>query len=201
MAGDFRDPLVGRDILVGGLLGLCSAVVDYLTMLLQQRSGIASAPYMREFTPDLLSGVETIVAHLFFPLSFLIFMTVLFSFVLLILLSVLRKKSLALAGLWLFVVVPNLPSLLGSGDWIAFIGPALFAGLTTIAIARFGLLGLYTFVIFKSLSFLHPITSDLSSWYAKNTIFVFVVLMSLAIYGFYTSLAGKRLLKGKLLEG
>ena len=24
MAGDFRDPLVGRDILVGGLLGLCT---------------------------------------------------------------------------------------------------------------------------------------------------------------------------------
>src|SRR5918997_2318189 len=29
MAGDFRDPLVGRDILVGGLLGLGYAGADY----------------------------------------------------------------------------------------------------------------------------------------------------------------------------
>ena len=43
MAGDFRDPLVGRDILVGGLLGLCGAAAEYLTMLLHQWSGIARA--------------------------------------------------------------------------------------------------------------------------------------------------------------
>jgi eukaryotic-like serine/threonine-protein kinase len=189
MAGDFRDPLVGRDILVGGLLGLCGSAVGYLTMLLQQRSGIAGAPYMEDFTADLLSGIETIVAHLFFPASILISVTVLFSFVLLILLSVLRKKPLAIAGLWLFLLAPDLLSFLGSRNWIALVGSVLFAGLTTIAIARFGLLALYTFLLINALSFNHPITSDFSSWYAKNTVFVFVVIVGLAVYGFYTSLA------------
>jgi hypothetical protein len=33
-----------------------------------------------------------------------------------------------------------------------------------------------------------------------DTIFGAVVLLALAVYGFYTSLAGQRLLKGKLLE-
>jgi hypothetical protein len=44
-----------------------------------------------------------------------------------------------------------------------------------------------------------PLTSDFSSWYAGSTFFVLVVITGLTIYGFYTSLAGQPLLKGKLL--
>jgi hypothetical protein len=36
--------------------------------------------------------------------------------------------------------------------------------------------------------------------YFGNTIFAAVVLLGLAIYGFYASLAGQPFLKGKLLE-
>jgi hypothetical protein len=76
----------------------------------------------------------------------------------------------------------------------------LTATLITLAAARFGLLALYSQLLFSYLSFGFPLTSDFSSWYAGNTLFIFVVLMGLAIYGFHTSLAGQSLLKGKLLE-
>jgi len=57
MAGDFRDPLVGRDILVGGLLGLCNTAAIYLGVLLPQWSGIASLPLLGNNRTEPLSGV------------------------------------------------------------------------------------------------------------------------------------------------
>lgn len=70
----------------------------------------------------------------------------------------------------------------------------------TIAAARFGLLALYSFFLFSTLSRANPITSDFTNWYAGSTFFVFVVLMSLAIYGFYTSIAGQKIFEAKFLE-
>jgi serine/threonine-protein kinase len=199
LAGDFRDPLVGRDILIGGLLGLCSTAVEYLTMLLHQWSGIARPPHMEGFTPEMLSGIEIVVAHLFFPLSFLVFFTIAISFLLLILLTVLRKKSLAIAALWLIHLIPWLVYGI-YGSWLPLVEGVLVGTLLTIAVARFGLLALYSYFLFAALSFNSVITSDFSSWYAKNTLFAFIVIMSLAIYGFYTSLAGQKIFQGELFQ-
>jgi hypothetical protein len=55
-------------------------------------------------------------------------------------------------------------------------------------------------LLFAGLSFSSPITSDFSSWYAGSTLFAFIVIMSLAIYGFYTSLAGHKIFEAKFLK-
>jgi hypothetical protein len=89
----------------------------------------------------------------------------------------------------------------GDGAWLPFIiADVLAATVMTIAVARFGLLALYACLLFEGLSFNHPITSDFSSWYAGSTLFVFVVIMSLSIYGFYTSLAGQKIFEAKFLK-
>jgi hypothetical protein len=66
--------------------------------------------------------------------------------------------------------------------------------------ARFGLLALYSLLLFSHLSSSFPITSDFSSWYAGGTLFVFVVIMGLAIYGFHTSLAGQKIFETNFLK-
>ena len=45
-----------------------------------------------------------------------------------------------------------------------------------------------------------PVTSSLASWYAGSSAFVLASVLVLALWGFYTSLAGQRLWKGDLLE-
>ena len=197
IAGDFRDPLVGRDILIGGLLGLAATSIEYSRILLHQRLGIAWQA--NRFGTEPLSGVDGIAVHFLHMLSEPVFGTVLFSFLLLILVKVFRKKRLAIAGFWLLILVPDLVSAV-SGSLLPLVGDVLVAALMTLAIARFGLLAMYSYLLFHHLSIGNPITAHLSSWYAKSTIFVFVFITSLAIYGFYTSLAGQRLFKGKLLE-
>ncbi len=201
MAGDFRDPLVGRDILIGVLLGLTLTSLEYLEFLLHQRSGNIKPPNMGLFITEPLSGVDGMAAHFLHGVANPILLTVLFSFLLLILLTVLRKKPLAIAALWLFFLAPEFVSAVGYGAWLPFIiADVLAATVITIAVARFGLLALYACLLFEGLSFNHPITSDFSSWYAGSTLFVFVVIMGLAIYGFYTSLAGQKIFEAKFLK-
>jgi uncharacterized membrane protein len=45
-----------------------------------------------------------------------------------------------------------------------------------------------------------PITTKLSAWWAADFIPVLIIYAALVIYAFYTSLAGQRLFRGKLLE-
>jgi hypothetical protein len=197
MAGDFRDPLVGRDILVGGLLGLCAAAVEYLTILIPQWSGVAFAPMMGGNTDEAFSGLGGIAVHFLHMFAEPIFFAIFLSFLLLLLLTVLRKKWLAIAAMWLFIVLVDI----ANGDqWIFWLKLFLEATIITLAAARFGLLALYSFFLFVALSSGFPITSDFSSWYAGSTLFTFVVIMSLAIYGFYTSLAGRKVFEAKFLK-
>jgi hypothetical protein len=198
MAGDFRDPLVGRDILIGALLGLGKTATDYLTVLVPQWSGVVSPPLVQG-NPEAFSGAGGMVVHFLHIFAERVYFTILLLFLLLLLLTVLRKKWLAIAAMWLIIFLTDV-DFAGGHQWVFWLHLLLTATFITLAAARFGLLALYSFFLFSSLSFGFPITSDFSSWYAGNTLFIFLVLMSLAIYGFHTSLAGQPLLKGKLFE-
>ena len=46
----------------------------------------------------------------------------------------------------------------------------------------------------------YPLTTDFAAWYSGSAIFSLSVIAGLAIYGFYTSLAGQSVFQGKLLE-
>ena len=199
MAGDFRDPLVGRDILVGGLLGLFHAAVGYLTILVPQWSGIAVAPVMGGNTDEAFSGVGGIAVHFLHIVAEPIFFAIILSFLLLLLLIVLRKKWLATAAMWLLIFILGI-DLTSGHQWIYWLDLVLATTIITLAAARFGLLALYSFFLFSVLTIGFPITSNFSSWYAGSTLFVFVVIMSLAIYGFYTSLAGQKIFEAKFLK-
>ena len=199
MAGDFRDPLVGRDILVGGLLGLAHTSVEYLKTLLHQWLDIPRAPYMGGYTTEPLSGVDGMAVHFLHQFSEPVFYTILISFLLLLLLTVLRKKRLAIAALWLLILSPDLINAM-YGAWLPLPGDVLVATLVTIAVARFGLLAVYSYMLFYAMSFGNPITSDFSSWYARSTLFLLVVIMGFATYGFYTSLAGQKIFEAKFLR-
>ncbi|HEX7176434.1 MAG TPA: serine/threonine-protein kinase [Pyrinomonadaceae bacterium] len=197
MAGDFRDPLVGRDVLVGGLMGLFSTAVNYLTILVPQWSGVATPPIMQG-NPEAFSGVGGMAIHFLHIFAERIYFTIFLLFLLLLLLTVLRKKWLAIAAMWLIIFLTDV-DFAGGHQWIFWLHLLLTATFITLAAARFGLLTLYSFSLFSSLSSAFPITSDFSNWYAGSTLFVFVVLMGLAIYGFHTSLAGQKIFEAKFL--
>jgi serine/threonine-protein kinase len=200
LVGDWRDPLVGRDILVGGLLGLGHTFAIYSAILSLDWSGFKAAPDFDVFVSTLQSfkhlwaNFLTTTASAIFPAFFVLLFLVL-------LVTIFRKQWLATAVFWALNFLILFLAFGGEeGQAYHVFFTALIPTLVVVCIARFGLLAMVSFMVFFHLSFHNAITANVSNWYFGNTIFSAVVLLGLAIYGFYTSLAGQPLLKGKLLE-
>ena len=197
LAGDFSDPLVGRDILIGGLLGLAHPTMIYLMTLLPDLMGITVAPNPSAQVTS-LQGFRHLLANFIGQSAGSIFMSLSALLLLVLLVTIFRKQWLAIAVFWTldFLI---LGLFFASGDWIAWIGVALIAAITIICVARFGLLATISFFIFFHLTFHNPITANISSWYFGNTIFAAVLILGLSIYGFYISLAGQTVFQTELL--
>lgn len=199
LVGDWRDPLVGRDILVGGMFGLGHTAVIYVTTLLPIWTGGRPVPNSG-LNVSYLEGVRYVWASFLMTLPSAVFAPFFFLLLLILLVTIFRKQWLATTVFWILLFSVLVLAFGRGSHWADLLGNALIATITVISIARFGLLAMISRAVFFELSFHNAITADFSSWYFGNTVFAAVVLFGLAIYGFYTSLAGQRLLKGKLLE-
>jgi serine/threonine-protein kinase len=194
LSGRVRDPLVGRDLLSGVLLGLLWALVaEGFTLAIQ---GTGAAPGLGEME-YLLGGRRIVGAWLAWLLGSI--RTTLVFFLVLFLLRVLLKRGwlVALA----FVAVFATPQLLASRH-LLLEGPmqvALYA-IAAVAVVRSGLVTLAAGILTANVLLSVPVTASLSSWYAGSSAFVFSSVLALALWGFYTSLAGQRLWKADLLE-
>jgi Protein kinase domain len=198
LVGDWRDPMVGRDILVGGILGLSHTAAIYLTVLLATWTGGRAGP-IPGLNISYLESLRHVWANFLGSLPLAVFAAFFLLLLLILLVTIFRKQWLATGVFWILVfLVEGLA--FGGGAWAGWMLAALIAAVIVVGLARFGLLAMVSRGIFFELSFHNAITSDFSSWYFGNTIFSAVVIFSLAIYGFYTSLAGQPLLKRTLLE-
>ncbi|MGZ5381051.1 MAG: hypothetical protein ACXWFQ_04275 [Thermoanaerobaculia bacterium] len=64
---------------------------------------------------------------------------------------------------------------------------ALIATLAVLALVRFGLLGIAAFVAVDGLLVATPITTDLSAWYAGYGAVFGLIVLALALWGFWTA--------------
>lgn len=193
LANRFRDPVVGRDILIGGLFGILGML---LAAVLYFAPGWFGAPPPRPVAiPNLsflglryalaqfLQIVTTAVAE---PLSVLL--------LLLLLLVLLRNRRLAmLALLVILTLVITLVTLQPGGN--AYINAAVYgmiAAALLFVLIRFGLLAVIIAVFYMLLLHTYPITANLRAWYLEGSLFAMLIAAGLALYGFSTSLAGRR---------
>jgi hypothetical protein len=111
-----------------------------------------------------------------------------------------RREWLAVAAYWFFITIVgdprNVENVLqyGARPFTDYIFAGLIAALWLFVLLRFGLLATVTVFIFSDFRF-YPLTSDFSVWYSGSTAFALLVAVALAVYGFYTSLAGQPLFR------
>jgi Protein kinase domain len=189
LGGNWRDPLVGRDVLFGIVLGMGWVFVFFLGYLFDIRVG--EQPLFAN--DELLQGTRAAIALWFGNAVTAIFGTLMFFFVLVLLRVVVRNRWVAAA---LFVVLFTLPHVLASEHrlidtpvWIIIYAIAAFA------VVRFGLVVLGAASFTADLLLNVPYTLDWSRWYAGHATCLVLGVVALAAWGYYTSLAGKRLLK------
>jgi hypothetical protein len=176
LAGKWRDPLVGRDVLFGILLGLVYSLLfqSYFFANLFHDSGPKG---MFHF------GASTLVEHVDDAAGGALF----FFLILFVLRAILRKQWLA--GV-VFTVIFAALHWAGIGPWYAPF--FLLAVWTTLVIVmlRFGLFATMclVFVIDTPLEMLF--TTDFTAWYGQASWVIVAAIAAAAVWGFRTSLGG-----------
>jgi Uncharacterised nucleotidyltransferase len=187
LAGNPRDALVGRDLLVGCFFGIV------LTLIQDCR---ALAPVWLGRSPAFPSGGLASFVGLTDPIERMLFacdkallLGTGLSLVVLLLSLVLRRNWLVATAGWLLVTSGFI---LAHESWTDFFFGSLASALLMICLVRFGFLSqvllFFTYeMTYNELS----ITRHFGAWYAHGTIMMLIVLIGLALYGFRTSLSGK----------
>lgn len=192
LAGQFRDPLLGRDILLG-ILAACgywmvSIIVSYFFLSNGRLFGI-QADSLLDTRHSL--GLLTFVAMNGF---FRMFLVLLMFFLLRI---ILRRQWPATVGLILFFGL--LAQFLASEETSAAL-LLLWWCVGIFLLLRFGLVAGCLYYFSSSILTFYPITSNVSVWYATSGLFAVAGLLLLAGVAFYTSLGGQKVFEGRMLE-
>jgi len=197
LAGDFRDPLIGRDILVGGAFGVAILLVGRVVALTPGWLGRPQAPVANRLYT--LLGVREMVGEFFYSgVTLMVLLGVACLFGLLLLHIIFRRKEwLAIGVAWFLLTAAS--AMTGRSFLTGLVYGAISAALLIGVATRFGLLAVTTTLFFTSFIGNCPLTTDFGVWYAPSTIFALVVTVLLVTYAFYIALAGQKVFKGKLL--
>ena len=197
VGGRFGDPLVGRDLLGGLLLGSASflllVAVNAAPAFLA--SGGQTPVY---FDADTLGGVRGVAANVAGRLVATLMQTLLSTAILFVGTLLLRRRPFAIGFFWVLTFAFNT----GRENPILEIpGYAIAAALVVLALLRFGFVGLGAqFVVLNMLSSV-PLTLDFSLWYAGYGLFFVLVVLALAAWGFWTARGGGSLIPEAALDG
>jgi len=198
LAGNVKDPLVGRDLLAGCLLGIGITLSYDLRKLAEERLARGSGLDLPDFQS--LSGLSSLVHHLSGKLFIAVIVPLSFMVLFLLLRVLLRREAVAVVALWVLFTALMASRGLGPNAvfGLAFVG--FTAAIYIFVWTRFGLLaGIAGHMVFMVTRH-EPLTSDLGAWYGWVTLVVVASVLALATYGFSTSVAGQPLLRGVLLE-
>ena len=198
LAGEFRDPLVGRDVLIGGLIGTGLTLTLYFWNLAPGWFGRPPTGPGNPPTDTLLGFWQFVHYFLAEALTINLVLGLGFMFLLTLLLIVLRRDWLTAGVGWVLLTAFVTPfGQYSAIDW-PFTG--LMAGLILFGLMRVGLLAAISMFLFFYWTSEMPMTSDFSAFYAGSTAITLLALAALAVYGYRTALAGQPLLRGRLIE-
>jgi serine/threonine-protein kinase len=195
LAGSYRDPLVGRDVLIGAVFGVGVIACSLLTSLGMRWIG---RPVLT-FNPGTIAiGTHRFVEKFLSQLSAGIFLSFISLFLLLLFVMILRRERSAFALLWLLLTV--VIALIGRASLQMTFFSALGAFFIVFVLYRYGLLATVSTLFVTHLWIFYSVTTEITAWYATDFVIALVICVAIAVFGFYISLAGRPVLSGKLLE-
>jgi eukaryotic-like serine/threonine-protein kinase len=199
MARQWRDSLVGRDILLGIAIGTAVHVIDVGQGFVLSRLGYSLPPRI----PDLseLLGTHIVIARVLNQV-FNAVLNALFAVFGMVLLKILVRRERVAA-----VVAIAVMTLTSAGGFsqpgplalnVAFV--VLFITIIVFTIQRLGLLA--TMMAFLVNFIIDPgvVTFDTSRWFFGDGMLLMLIPAALACYGFWASRAGEPLLGRRLLD-
>ena len=180
LAGRFRDPLVGRDLLFGVLSGLIGLLIIFIGNIIPTWFG-RPAPAPSILMLETTASITNVISSLFRAQVISLLNALFFLFFPLLLFIVFRKLWIAVG---VYIALLSLMFALSSGEFLIGLGlGALLISIWVFTVMRLGLLAssacFFTFFALLNL----PITTDTSAWFLSSTLLGVGVVAALAIYG------------------
>jgi eukaryotic-like serine/threonine-protein kinase len=199
LGGSFRDPLVGRDVLIGLAFGLGSTVFPELAdRLITAMSGDTPSPDFNGVWG--LTTSRYAMAALIGSVSNALFNVLLLTLLYVTFRRLLRRPWLAgVVSMTLLALVIGAQSEINGGRWTAAAMIAAIAVLILLPLVRYGLLAFAVSFFSRQVLESSAWTADLGAWYATPTWIVGTVLIALTVAAFVQSRAGAPTF-GRLLE-
>ncbi|HEY6387421.1 MAG TPA: serine/threonine-protein kinase [Candidatus Acidoferrum sp.] len=196
LAGQFRDPLVGRDLLIGAVYGVVLVLYEICDNFVLPLLG-KLPPVPGVVAGESLLGMRMAIGLLLFYILYFVFYSLAVFFVLSLLRLILRKDALAFVVL---VLLGALSSWGGEYKVIDFVALGLIYVSFLFVLKRFGLLVLVVGLVVQNVLLVLPTTARLSQWYAAPALVGLIAVAAGAFYGFQTARAGKPLFSGGMFE-
>ena len=205
LMGRFRDPLVGRDVLVGmATIGTLVAVVGWGVFLVLRWSGLPPPEPSVGEIDRVLGGVRETLSFLVNSLQGAVFLSMALLVLLLLTRMVVRKTWVTVSVyVVLFTLIAVATPQNAEAPVYFRILLAIFMAMVAITfvalLLRFGLVavigGGYMLALLSS-----ELWTNLSQWYSASSILVMAAILAVAGWAFYTSLAGRSLFKDSMFE-
>lgn len=196
LAGRFRDPHVGRDLLYGVVLGITWGVIYQLYFFVLHRQGLQPALCDTNY----LLGTRRLAGTWLWHLSTSVQGTLISFFIMFVLRALLRKPWLAAIAFVALFAGLKLSSASQGHFLLSAVTQLLIYGIAAFVVLRFGFISLAVGLFTADLILNIPITTHFSSWYAESTYFVLLTVLCVALWGCYTSVGGQKLWRGQLFE-
>jgi hypothetical protein len=196
LAGRLRDPLVGRDVLIGAAAGVAVFLAHEGVMLVSRAMG---DPAPSPGTPgNKLSDITHTFDSILSDFGFGISLALAAAFLLFLIRVVVRKDWVAALAILVIGVAMN--ALFADGSAVAAsVSAAIAFALLLFLVIRFGVLAA-VFLVAVSNVIDSAVPAPLGAWYGYAMWAPLTVVAAIAIFAFYTSLAGRPLFREALLE-
>ena len=186
VSGKWRDPVVGRDFLIGIILGLGYALVLISALLIAQHQGFSPD----NLNPGTLLGVRFALDRILDQITASVVTGLVLFFLLFVLRLLLRREWLsALVLTAFFAGVQG-----GTSDYPLIMVPAfaiIFGAVFTVLL-RFGLVSMMVAIFTVDLLLSFGFTLNFSAWYGTGSLIVTGTIAVLALYAFRKSLGTQR---------
>jgi serine/threonine-protein kinase len=198
LLGEFRDPLVGRDLLGGCVLSAASVVVMLAAPLVSSRLASTSVTPLNSVPFDLfVTPTRTFLAGIFATANAAVLIGLVFLFVLFLVRVIVRKEWLAVV---LFAAVLSSYALLNESPLLAWLFLFVAYIALLVNLLRFGLVGfLAGYFLYNTLTRL-PLTTDPSAWYAGVGIAGLLLILGIAVTALVISVGEQPLFGRMALE-
>jgi hypothetical protein len=191
------DPLVGRDVLIGCIMGSLIGTVGRLAIVVGPRLGVPPRP--QDVLPPLLLGTRKVIAETVSMLPDAIFVGFAMLLVLFLLRMLLRSEWAAATA---FVLLLGFGRVLESDvKFLATVTGVIVLGGIALVFIRFGLVAAITTFYFDFLINQFPFTTDTSSWYFGVGLFAIALMAAISIAAFRISLGARPAFSGVRLDG